>query len=102
MSAERLNVITERLVDPGAFDLVVATNVLSYFDDRQLALALSNIAAMMRPGGYLLHNEARAGLVETADAVGLPTLQMRTAVIGAAVTQPLYDAVWLHRKTRTR
>jgi hypothetical protein len=56
---------------------------------------------MLRPGGYLLHNESRAGLVETADAVGLPTVQMRTAVIGGAAQRPLYDAVWLHRKVRT-
>ena len=101
MSAERLNIVTARLVDRGAFDLVVATNVLGYFDDRQLALALSNIAAMLGPGGYLLHNESRAGLVETADAVGLPALQMRTAVIGGAAPRPLYDAIWLHRKKRT-
>jgi SAM-dependent methyltransferase len=101
MSAERLNIVSERLVERGAFDLIVATNVLNYFDDRQLALALSNIAAMLRPGGLLLHNESRAGLVETADAVGLPPLQMRTAVIGGPAERPLYDAVWLHRKVRT-
>jgi SAM-dependent methyltransferase len=101
MSAERLNIVSERLVDRGAFDLIVATNVLNYFDDRQLALALSNIAAMLRPGGILLHNESRAGLVETADAVGLPLLQMRTAVIGGPAERPLYDAVWLHRKAMT-
>jgi hypothetical protein len=97
LSAERLNIVTERLKERG-FDLIVATNVLGYFDDRQLALAMSNVAAMLRPGGYLLHNESRAGLVEIAGAVGLPVLQMRTAVIGGAATRPLYDTVWLHRK----
>jgi SAM-dependent methyltransferase len=106
-SAERLNIVTDRLADRGAFalgsfELVVATNVLGYFDDRQLALALSNIAAMLRPGGYLLHNESRAGLVESADAVRLPTLQMRTAMIGGAAARPLYDSVWLHQKAGTR
>jgi SAM-dependent methyltransferase len=103
ISAERLNIVTERLQDrdasgPTAFDLVVVTNVLGYFDDRQLALALSNIAAMLRPGGYLLHNESRAGLVESAAGADLPALQMRTAVIGGAAQRPLYDVVWLHRK----
>jgi hypothetical protein len=100
MSAEQLNIVTSQLADRSAFDLIVATNVLSYFDDRQLTLALVNIAAMLRPGGYLVHNESRAGLVETADAAGLPTLQMRTAVIGGGAERPLYDAVWLHRKGR--
>ena len=100
MSAERLNIVTQRLVDRPEFDLVVMTNVLPYFDDRQLALAFSNIAAMLRPGGYLLHNESRAGLAETASSVQMPVLHMRTAVIGGPRDRPLYDAVWLHQKSK--
>jgi CheR methyltransferase, SAM binding domain len=100
-SAEQLNIITQRLADVPPFDLVVITNVLTYFDDRQLALALANIAAMLAPHGYLLHNESRAGLVETAASMSLPVLQMRTAIIGGPASRPLYDTVWLHRKTRT-
>ena len=98
MSGERLNIITERLVAEAPFDLIVATNVLTYFDDRQLALALSNIAAMLRPGGCFLHNESRAGLVEVAEALDLPVLHMRTAVLGGPAAKPLYDVTWLHRK----
>jgi len=98
ISAERLNIITERPAAGDGADLVIATNVLSYFDDRQLALALANIAASLRPGGYLLHNESREGLVELAGAVGLPVLQMRTAVLGGPAARPLYDSIWLHRK----
>ena len=99
MSAERLNVITERLIDEPSFDIVVATNVLTYFDDRQLALALSNIAAMLRPGGYLLHNEARVRLAELAAAAGVPAVHMRTAILGGPAARPLYDTIWLHQKT---
>jgi SAM-dependent methyltransferase len=95
-----LNIITERLVDEAPFDLVVATNVLTYFDDRQLALALSNIAAMLRPGGWLLHNESRAGLVEIAAALDMPVLQMRTAILAGPTDKPLYDVTWLHRRKR--
>ena len=102
LSAERLNVITERLVEGASFDLVIVTNVLSYFDDRQLALALSNIAAMLRPGGYLLHNEARASLAGMASAVGMPATQMRTANLGGPTSRPLYDIIWLHQKTDSR
>jgi hypothetical protein len=101
MSAERLNVITERLADGPGFDLIVVTNVLTYFDDRQLALALANIAAMLRAGGCLLHNESRAGLVETAASMQLPVLHMRTAIIAGPTSRPLYDTVWLHQKSRT-
>ena len=95
-SAESLNVITERLDD--AFDVIVATNVLPYFDDREVLLALTNVAAMLRPGGYLVHNESRDGLADVASAVGLPTLQMRTVVLGGPPGRPLYDAVWIHQR----
>ena len=100
LGAEPLNVITRRFVDEPPFDLVVATNVLPYFDDRQLALALSNIAAMLRPGGYLLHNEHRPGLPEASAALGLPAVQMRTAILGGSKARPLYDVVWIHQQSQ--
>jgi SAM-dependent methyltransferase len=101
MTADRINIITERPVAGAGVDLIVATNVLSYFDDRQVALTLSNIAALLRPGGYLLHNESRKDLAELAGAIGLPVLHMRTAVLGGPAARPLYDSVWLHQKTTT-
>ena len=75
--------------------------MLTYFDDHQLALALANITAMLRPGGYLIHNESRAGLVDVASALGLPVLHQRTAILGGPPARPLYDTIWLHQKTRT-
>ena len=101
MTGDLLNIVTDRLSEDVRFDLVVITNVLPYFDDRQLALALVNVATMLRPGGFLLHNESRAGLVETAASVQLPVIHMRTAVIAGSADRPLYDTVWLHRKART-
>ena len=38
------------------FDLIVATNVLIYYDVFEQSLALANIATMLRPGGLLLSN----------------------------------------------
>jgi hypothetical protein len=102
LSVERLNVVTERLVHEPPFDVAVATNVLSYCDDRQLSLALANITAMLRPGGYLLHNESRAGLVAAAASLGLPLLHARTAILGGPAARPLYDTVWLHQKSSRR
>jgi SAM-dependent methyltransferase len=98
ITGERLDIVTERLADDAGFDLVVVTNVFPYFDDRQLALALTNIAAMLRPGGFLIHNESRPGLVDTAAAAKLPALHMRSVVIGGPCDRPFYDTVWLHRK----
>ena len=44
------------------FDLMVATNVLVYYDVFEQSLALSNIASMLREGGWLLSNNALAEL----------------------------------------
>jgi SAM-dependent methyltransferase len=55
MSMLDVNIVTERL-DKEAFDLVIATNVFIYYDRFEQALALSNVEAMMRPGGLLLAN----------------------------------------------
>jgi SAM-dependent methyltransferase len=55
MDVMNLNIVTERL-DGQAFDLVIATNVFIYYDVFEQALAMSNIEAMLKPGGYLLAN----------------------------------------------
>jgi len=55
-----LNVVAQRaeLEQAQAFDLVIATNVLVYYDRFQQALAMASIARMMNPGGIFLANDA--------------------------------------------
>jgi SAM-dependent methyltransferase len=72
--AQELDIVVERMApaaDAEGFDLIVATNVLVYYSRFEQALALANIAHMLRPGGVLLTNylvrplppmEARASL----------------------------------------
>jgi predicted TPR repeat methyltransferase len=50
-----LNVVGQ-VVDGEEFDLVVATNILVYYDRFQQALAMAGIARMMRAGGVFLSN----------------------------------------------
>ena len=97
LRAEPLDIVTERLTG-SPFDLVIATNILPYFDDQQLALAASNIAAMLAARGLFLHNEARPILGELTAAFGLPFEQSRHAVIAtvAGAPAPLFDSVFLH------
>lgn len=40
------------------FDLIIATNILVYYDTFQQSLALLNIEKMLRPKGFLLSNNA--------------------------------------------
>jgi hypothetical protein len=55
-----LNVVAQCVeLPPGqAFDLVIATNILVYYDRFQQALAMASIARMMNPGGIFLANDA--------------------------------------------
>ena len=48
--------LLERPADDDRFDLVVATNVLVYYDAFAQSLALANVASMLRPGGFSLTN----------------------------------------------
>jgi hypothetical protein len=98
LRAEQMNIVTERL-DGEQFDLVIATNILPYFAGTELLLALSNISAMLSPGGVLLHNEMRTSLPEDAAATGLPVEQSRQVIVATVKeAPPLVDTIWLHRK----
>jgi hypothetical protein len=63
-----LNVVLQRLPPTAAdqrFDLVIATNILLYYDVFEQSLALANISAMLRPGGILLSNSRVVELPST-------------------------------------
>jgi hypothetical protein len=53
-----VNIVAETLDFPGreGFDLMVATNVLVYYDRFEQALAMANIARMLNHGGIFLAN----------------------------------------------
>lgn len=99
LSAETLDVVTERL-EGQTFDLIVATNILPYFDDTELMLAMTNVAGMLAPGGVFLHNEPRPLLGDVTDALGLSFEQSRHVIIASVrgSPAPLGDSVWIHRK----
>jgi hypothetical protein len=98
LRAEPLNIVTERL-DGEPFDLVIATNILPYFGQTELELALSNISAMLSSSGVLLHNELRPSVPADAAAAGMPVEQSRQVIVATVKdAPPLVDTVWLHRK----
>lgn len=72
------DIVFDRLTVPGAgpFDLVIATNILVYYDRFHQALALSSIASMLRQGGLLLTNDAVPELPEvpmrTTGSIAVP------------------------------
>jgi SAM-dependent methyltransferase len=54
------NIVLQRLDLPAAekFDLIIATNILVYYDNFDQSLALLNVQRMLKPGGFLLSNNA--------------------------------------------
>jgi SAM-dependent methyltransferase len=97
VEARDLNVVLQRedVAAEGGFDLVVATNVLLYYDVFEQSLAMANIAALLRPGGLLLTNTR---LIE------LPGVPM----VSVGYTDSVYtslpslgdagDRIWWYRK----
>jgi hypothetical protein len=72
--SEDRNVVVQRTEE--RFDLIVATHVFVYYDVLDQALAASNVAAMLRPGGLLLSNNALLELPSTnLRSVGYITVQ---------------------------
>ena len=79
---QTLNIVLERLegLDAGdRFDVIVATDVLIYYDVFDQSLALTNLAAMLRPGGLLLTNNRLFELpaipmeaIDATDVVHMP------------------------------
>jgi hypothetical protein len=72
-----LNVVYQRLdLSPAErFDLVVATNILVYYDTFEQCLALANVARMTTVGGLLLSNNAVLELPgSTLRSVGYKTV----------------------------
>jgi hypothetical protein len=70
-----LNIVLQRpepLAPDEQFDLIVATNILIYYDAFEQSLALSNVAKMLRAGGFFLSNSNPTVILPTTpmDAVG--------------------------------
>jgi hypothetical protein len=72
------SIVSDRLIlpDDQQFDLVLASNVLVYYDTFEQTLALASVAAMLKPGGVLLTNDAVLEIPEvplrSAGSVAVP------------------------------
>jgi hypothetical protein len=69
-----VNIVLQRLEPLTAseqFDLVIATNLLVYYDVFERSLALANVEKMLRPGGiFLANNSSPVVLPPSMDSVG--------------------------------
>jgi chemotaxis methyl-accepting protein methylase len=88
--------VTDRL-DVEPFDLVIATNVFIYYDVLDQALALANVAAMLKPGGFLLANVS----VPELASVGMRPVDTTTILYARTGTENIRDfMVWYQAATK--
>ncbi len=92
MSVQDLNIVTERL-DGEVFDLVIATNVFIYYDVLEQALAMSNVEAMLRPGGFLLANVSAPNLT----ALTIRPVETTTTLYARAANENIRDFIVWYR-----
>jgi hypothetical protein len=83
------------LAPPEQFDLVIATNILVYYDVFEQSLALANIERMLRPGGLLLSNNALLEL----PALGVRSVGYETAVYSSRAGDGDH-IVWYQRQSK--
>jgi hypothetical protein len=58
------------------FDLLIATNIFVYYGVFEQSLAMANVQKMLRPGGFLLSNNALLELPSSGmRSVGYETVQ---------------------------
>jgi hypothetical protein len=100
MTADKMNILTERYDPSPGYDLIVATNILVYFNGEELRLALANIAAMLRRGGYFVHNEPRPAVEAIGQDLGLAAIQARTIRLSAGSYKPLLDSFVIQQLKR--
>ena len=86
-----LNIVVDRLplASDERFDLVVATNVLFYYDVFEQALAAANVAAMLKPGGLFVTNTA---------ILPTPPLNASASYLRVAHTAERYDEMFWYRR----
>ena len=92
LGARHVDVTTQRLAGP--YDLIVATNLLLYFEDRELLTALAGFARALEPGGLLLHNDQRFAAKVFGAACGMRVEKFAARETGVR----RWDRAVIHRK----
>jgi chemotaxis methyl-accepting protein methylase len=92
MSVLDVDIVTERL-DGQSFDLVIATNVFIYYDRFEQALAMANVEAMLKPGGFLLANVVAPQLT----SVTIRPIETTTTLYARAVNENIRDFIVWYR-----
>jgi len=94
VTALDMNVVYQRLdlSSEQAFDLVIGTNIFVYYGEFEQLLARANVAAMLKPGGYLLSND------KLADKVSLGLDDVLETPITSSVQPLVQDTMFCYQR----
>jgi hypothetical protein len=102
IAPEDLDIVLQRMEPLAAgdlFDLIVATNVLVYYDVFEQSLALANVAAMLRPDGVFLSNQAVESLGGIPmESVGHVDVPMEDLPAATSVSHSTGDRFFVYRR----
>jgi hypothetical protein len=90
-----MNIVFQRLALPPEehFDLIIGTNIFIYYGAFEQSLARVNVAAMLKPGGYLLSND------KLPDTVPSGLEQVMVTEIPMTVPPVITDKIYCYRRT---
>ena len=89
-----MNIVFQRLLLAPAerFDLIIGTNIFLYYSAFEQSLARINVAAMLKPGGYLLSND------RLQDTVPSGLEQVMVTEIPMTVPPVISDKIYCYRR----
>jgi hypothetical protein len=90
-----MNIVYQRLPlpDDQRFDLIIGTNIFLYYGGFEQLLARANMAAMLKPGGFLLSND------KLQDTVPSGLDQVLTTEIPMTGAPVITDYMYCYRRT---
>jgi hypothetical protein len=94
LTALDMNVVYQRLdlSSEQAFDLIIGTNIFVYYGEFEQLLARANVAAMLKPGGYLLSND------KLADKIPLGLDEVLETPITSSVQPLVRDIMFCYQR----
>ena len=93
-----MDVTTQCAAAAGHYGLVIATNLLLYFEEAALLLAMAGLVRSLKPGGLLVHNDARFAAKVFGQLLGCPVEQFQPISLGRRDAVEQVDRLIIHRK----
>jgi hypothetical protein len=89
-----INIVFQKmpLASEDGFDLIIGTNIFVYYGEFEQSLARANVAAMLKPGGYLLTND------KLPDRVPSGLEEALTTVLHVARDPDMTDYLFCYRR----